>query len=101
MSKLDSTEEELSHINRIQRGNKMLVDFKLFIMLCHFFNDPNASMSLTINSFLIKSMRECNSKGEIRNPFNTPHDCGLKYTLDIYGMNNFTSHVTVKYKTKE
>ena len=30
----------------------MLDDFKLFIMLYHFFNDANASMSLTINLFL-------------------------------------------------
>ena len=27
----------------------MIDDFKLFIMLCHFFNDANALMSLTIN----------------------------------------------------
>ena len=32
----------------------MLVDFNLFVMLCHFFNDANASMILTINSFKSK-----------------------------------------------
>ena len=29
----------------------MLDDFKLIIMLCHFFYDANASMIWTINSF--------------------------------------------------
>ena len=35
----------------------MLVDFNLFIMLCHFFNDANASMISTINSFKSKEKR--------------------------------------------
>ena len=34
----------------------MLDDFKLFIMLCHFFNDANASMILTINFFLNQNL---------------------------------------------
>ena len=33
----------------------MLDDLKLFIILCHFFNDANASMSSTINFFLNQS----------------------------------------------
>ena len=35
----------------------MLVDFNLFIMLCHFFNNANASMISTINSFKSKEKR--------------------------------------------
>ena len=34
----------------------MLDDFELFILLCHFFNDANASMSSTINNTIKLTM---------------------------------------------